>query len=545
MEPLSANDPRRVGEFQMRARLGVGGMGRVYLGFSPAGRAVAVKVVHPELAGDQHFIGRFRQEVAAARAVSGIYTAPVVTAGLDDDPPWLATVFIPGPSLATVISSRGRLPEAAAWRLAAGLAEALQAVHACGLVHRDLKPANVLLAPDGPHVIDFGISRALDGTTLTAKGMVVGTPGFMSPEQAGGAHVGPASDVFSLGCVLAYAAAGIQPFGEGSAPAVLYRVVSGQPNLATIPSGLREIVAACLAKNPADRPALAALASMISRDGPAVAASPTSFWPGPLAEAIRQYQAESGYEMSFAMATHATTALQSRPREAANLAASQAVAQAAYQAATRAPAAGGPQAPGGPLWMPQTPGGPPWMPQPSTAAWNQAPPAAAWPQGPAAPYRPAPGWSVPPASARPHIPRSVLTAVSLMCAGAAVSLVNVIVNLTAINQIKTAFETQHPLAQNAAQGVAALAAAAVVISGAVGIGLWLKLASASRKGRSWARTAGTILFGLDTIGLLGTLGRTGIPMAKTFGVLIWLIGFIAVIELWRRQSSDYFDSRRR
>jgi hypothetical protein len=545
MEPLSANDPRRVGEFQMRARLGVGGMGRVYLGFSPAGRAVAVKVVHPELARDQQFIGRFRQEVAAARAVSGIYTAPVVTAGLDDDPPWLATVFIPGPSLATVISSRGQLPEAAAWRLAAGLAEALQAVHACGLVHRDLKPANVLLAPDGPHVIDFGISRALDGTTLTAKGMVVGTPGFMSPEQAGGAQVGPASDVFSLGCVLAYAAAGIQPFGEGSAPAVLYRVVSGQPNLASIPSGLREIVAACLAKNPADRPALAALASMISRDGPAVAASPTSFWPGPLAEAIRQYQAESGYDMSFAMATHATTALQSRPREAANLAASQAAAQAAYQAATRAPASGRPQTPGGPLWMPQAPGGPPWMPQPSTAAWNQAAPAAAWPQGPAAPYQPAPGWSVPPASARPRIPRSVLTAVRLMYTGAAVSLVNVIVNLTAINQIKTAFETQHPLAQNAAQGVAALAAAAVVISGAVGIGLWLKLASASRKGRSWARTAGTILFGLDTIGLLGTLGRTGIPVAKTFGVLIWLIGFIAVIELWRRQSSDYFDSRRR
>jgi hypothetical protein len=322
-------------------------------------------------------------------------------------------------------------------------------------------------------------------------------------------------------------------------------VVSGQPNLASIPSGLREIVAACLAKNPADRPALAALASMISRNGPAVAASPTSFWPGPLAEAIRQYQAESGYDMSFAMATHATTALQSRPREAANLAASQAAAQAAYQAATRAPASGRPQTPGGPLWMPQAPGGPPWMPQPSTAAWNQAAPAAAWPQGPAAPYQPAPGWSVPPASARPRIPRSVLTAVRLMYTGAAVSLVNVIVNLTAINQIKTAFETQHPLAQNAAQGVAALAAAAVVISGAVGIGLWLKLASASRKGRSWARTAGTILFGLDTIGLLGTLGRTGIPVAKTFGVLIWLIGFIAVIELWRRQSSDYFDSRRR
>src|SRR5580698_9361006 len=286
MEPLSANDPRRVGEFQMRARLGVGGMGRVFLGFSPAGRAVAVKVVHPELARDQQFIGRFRQEVAAARAVSGIYTAPVVTAGLDDDPPWLATVFIPGPSLATVISSRGRLPEAAAWRLAAGLAEALRAVHACGLVHRDLKPANVLLAADGPHVIDFGISRAFDGTQLTAVGMVVGTPGYMSPEQAEGALVGPASDVFSLGCVLAFAASGNAPFGGGSAASVLYRVVTGRPDLTSVPEKLREVISACLAKDPKQRPELAALGAMITRAAPVVTATPTSFWPAEVAEVI-------------------------------------------------------------------------------------------------------------------------------------------------------------------------------------------------------------------------------------------------------------------
>jgi tRNA A-37 threonylcarbamoyl transferase component Bud32 len=511
MDPLSANDPRTVGEFQLHALLGSGGMGRVYLGFSQAGRAVAVKVVHPELARDQQFIRRFRQEVAAARAVSGIYTAPVVTAGLDDSPPWLATVFVPGPSLATVISSRGPLPEDATWRLAAGLAEALQAVHACGLVHRDLKPANVLLAVDGPHVIDFGISRALDGTTLTATGMVVGTPGFMSPEQASGALVGPASDVFSLGCVLAYAAAGFQPFGEGSAPAVLYRVVSGQPDLATIPPRLRDIVAACLDKDPARRPSLAALAAMISRDAPAVAASPTSFWPGPLAETIRRYQAESGFNASFAMAT------------------------AASQAATRVPASGGPPSPGGTRWMPPSP----------AVAGNQPPPAGGWQPGPAVPYPPAPGWYAPPAATRPRIPGSVLTAVRLMYAGAAVSLVSVVVSLAAINQIKTSFEVQHPLAQNAAQGVAALAAAAIIISGAVAIGVWLMLASASRRGRSWGRTAGTILFGLDTLALLGTLGRAGIPATKTFSALTWLIGLIAVISLWRRESSGYFDEWRR
>ena len=553
MEPLAANDPPTVGEFQLRARLGSGGMGRVYLGFSPAGRAVAVKVVHPELARDQQFIRRFRQEVAAARAVSGMYTTPVVTAGLDDDPPWLATVFVPGPSLDTIISSRGPLPEGAAWRLAAGLAEALQAVHACGLIHRDLKPANVLLAADGPHVIDFGISRALNVTSLTTKGMVVGTPGFMSPEQAEGAQVGPASDVFSLGCVLAYAAAGTQPFGEGSAAAVLYRLVSGQPDLARVPPGLREIVVACLAKNPAERPGLAALGARISRYGPAVAASPTSFWPGPVAEAIRLYQAESGYDASYAMATHTVTARQAAPSPAyqaappaaprapyqpAPLAPPRAPYQPTPQAPQRAPYQPAPQAPPRAAYQaaaaaaggPQSPGGPPWPPQPS---------AAAWPQGSAAP-----SWPAQPAAARPGIPRSVLTAVRLMYAGAAVSVVNVVVSLAAISQIKTTFEARHPLAQDSAQGAATLAAAGVIISGAVGIGLWLWLASASRKGRSWPRMVGTILFGLDTIGLLGALGRAGIPTIKVFGVLIWLIGLITVISLWRRQSSGYFHASR-
>ena len=367
--------------------------------------------------------------------------------------------------------------------------------------------------------------------------MVVGTPGFMSPEQASGAPVGPASDVFSLGCVLAYAAAGVQPFGEGSAPAVLYRVVSAQPSLAAIPSRLRGIVAVCLEKDPASRPGLTALAAMISREAPAVAASPTSFWPGPVAEAIRRYQAESGFNASFAMATRTATALQPGPGpwEAASPVAPQAVAQAAFQAATRVPAAGGPY----------SPGGPPWMPPSAAAAGTQPPPAGAWPPGPAVPYQPAPGWPAQPATTWPRIPGSVLTAVRLMYAGAAVSLVNVVVSLAAISQIKTSFEAQHPLAQNAAQGVATLAAAAVIISGAVAIGVWLKLASASRKGRSWARTAGTILFAVDTLTLLGTLGRAGIPATKTFGALTWLIGLMAVISLWRRQSSDYFDDWRR
>jgi hypothetical protein len=286
MEPLTADDPRQIGGFSLRSRLGAGGMGRVYLAFSPGGRAVAMKVVHPGLAADPEFLRRFRNEVAAARAVSGMYTAPVVGAGIDDDPPWLATAYVPGPPLAEVVSRYGPLPETAVWRLAAGLTEALRAVHACGLVHRDLKPGNVLLAADGPHVIDFGISRAFEGTAVTSTGMVVGTPGYMSPEQAEGQQAGPPSDVFSLGCVLAYAATGNAPFGGGSAASILYRVVTGEPDLSGVPGNLRQAITACMVKNPAERISLAQLGPMIAALGPAMSGSLGSFWPEPLAGII-------------------------------------------------------------------------------------------------------------------------------------------------------------------------------------------------------------------------------------------------------------------
>jgi hypothetical protein len=286
MEPLSADDPRQIGGFTLRSRLGAGGMGRVYLAFSPGGRAVAMKVVHPGLAADPEFLRRFRNEVAAARAVSGMYTAPVVGAGIDDNPPWLATAYVPGPPLAEVVSRYGALPETAVWRLGAGLAEALRAVHACGLVHRDLKPGNVLLAADGPHVIDFGISRAFEGTSVTSTGMVVGTPGYMSPEQAEGQQAGPPSDVFSLGCVLAYAATGNAPFGSGSAASILYRVVTGEPDLGGLAGDLRQVVTACLVKNPAQRIGLAQLVPMIAALGPALPTALGAFWPEPLAGII-------------------------------------------------------------------------------------------------------------------------------------------------------------------------------------------------------------------------------------------------------------------
>jgi serine/threonine protein kinase len=290
MESLAEGDPRQVGAYQLRYRLGAGGMGRVFLGFSPAGRAVAVKVVHPELARDEAFISRFRREVQAATAVSGAYTAPVVAAGPDDDPPWLATAFVDGPSLAEAVAQSGPFPEPAVWRLAGGLAEALQAVHACGLVHRDLKPTNILLAADGPRVIDFGISRALEGTTvMTGSSMVVGTPGFMSPEQAQALPVGPASDVFALGSVITFAATGTAPFETSQPVATAYRIVHAEPDLSALPARLRELVSACLAKAPADRPSLAQILDTASAAFPA--APVAAFWPDPVAGLVRSWQA--------------------------------------------------------------------------------------------------------------------------------------------------------------------------------------------------------------------------------------------------------------
>jgi outer membrane protein assembly factor BamB len=290
MLPLSAEDPRMIGEFRLHARLGAGGMGRVYLAASPGGRAVAVKVVHPHLARDGAFIGRFRREVAAALVVNGGYATPVVAAGPDDDPPWLATAYVPGPSLQEAVTATGPLPDDAVLKLAAGLAEALRVIHHCGLVHRDLKPGNVLLAADGPRVIDFGIARALDGTALTSAESLLGTPSYMSPEQAQSQPAGPASDVFSLGGVLYFAATGTSPFGIGHPAAMLYRIVHTEPDLDQVPPRLRDLIGACLAKDAGQRPAPAELAAALMGAIPP-GDSPAAFWPAAVARLIDGYQA--------------------------------------------------------------------------------------------------------------------------------------------------------------------------------------------------------------------------------------------------------------
>ncbi|MEW1640050.1 protein kinase [Streptomyces sp. NPDC093801] len=259
MDALQPSDPRQVGRYRIAGRLGAGGMGQVYLGHSPSGRLVAVKVVRPELAQDPGFRRRFAREVVAARKVTGFFTAALVDADPDSPSPWLATAYVPGMALDEAIASHGPWPVESVRILGAGLAEALEAIHAAGLVHRDLKPSNVLIAPDGPRVVDFGISVALEATALTRTGMIVGTPGFMAPEQLTGKPVTPATDVFALGAVLTHAATGIGPFGTGSAQMLNFRIAYEEPDLGRLPSQGLEIVARCLAKDPELRPSVTAL----------------------------------------------------------------------------------------------------------------------------------------------------------------------------------------------------------------------------------------------------------------------------------------------
>ena len=305
MDDLRPEDPRRIGPYWLEGRLGSGGMGDVYLGRSPGGRHVAIKVIRAELAADAEFQARFAREVTAVRKVSGIFTAEVVDADLHGPTPWLATSYVAGPSLADEVDAHGPLSPGVALMLAAGLAEGLVAIHSAGLVHRDLKPSNVLLAKDGPRLIDFGISRSVDSSALTRTGMVIGSPGFMSPEQARGREAGPPSDIFSLGAVLAFAATGKEPFGSGSGEALLHRVVSGVPDTEDVPRQIRPLVERCMIKDPRRRPTAAQLLAELS-----TAQSATRTQPAP---------ALSG-------AGRAATLLANLPTEAASAAAGQAAA---------------------------------------------------------------------------------------------------------------------------------------------------------------------------------------------------------------------------
>ncbi|MFD9910425.1 protein kinase, partial [Streptomyces sp. NPDC059063] len=271
--PLLPEDPLTLGRHRLLARLGAGGMGQVYLARSPGGRLLAVKTVHAHLADEPHFRERFRREATAARAVTGAHTAAVVDADPDAEQPWLATAYLPGVTLRQAVAETGPFTPATARSLASCLAEALTGMHAAGIVHRDLKPSNVLLTADGPRVIDFGIARATGDHArgpLTATGAMLGTPGYMAPEQVLGTEVGPATDVFALGAVLAFATTGQHPFGTGPVAVLLYRAAHEDPDLTAVPEteGLRELITACLHRTPARRPTATAALTATTHPNP-------------------------------------------------------------------------------------------------------------------------------------------------------------------------------------------------------------------------------------------------------------------------------------
>jgi serine/threonine protein kinase len=260
LESLRRWDPEQIGPYTLLGRLGAGAMGQVYLGRSTAGRLVAVKTIKIDLAEEPGFRDRFSREVAAARRVSGAFTAAVVAANADADLPWLATAYIPAPSLTKLVRATGPLPAESVRWLAAGCAEALESIHLAGLVHRDLKPSNVLVAPDGPRVIDFGVARAAERIALTVTRGAVGTPAYMAPEQARDSQAATlASDVHSLGATLLYAATGHAPYRGDTVMDVLVKLASEDPDLSGLPAELVPLITACLARSPRDRPTSAAL----------------------------------------------------------------------------------------------------------------------------------------------------------------------------------------------------------------------------------------------------------------------------------------------
>nr|WP_269846174.1 serine/threonine-protein kinase [Streptomyces carminius] len=256
---MQPDDPHRIGPYRVSGRFGVGGMGTVYAALDASGQRIAVKSLHPALAADEEFRSRFRREVRISMRVKGPCLVPVHDADTDGPTPWLATCFVPGPTLEQHLAASGALEGARLYALAAGVAAALAAIHEAGVVHRDMKPQNVILAPAGPRVLDFGIAHALGGTSVTRTGVLTGTPGWISPEHYRTGEVSAAGDVFAWGALVAYAATGRLPFGTGAPDAVAFRVICAEPDLVGVPDALLPLVERALAKEPGDRPSAAEL----------------------------------------------------------------------------------------------------------------------------------------------------------------------------------------------------------------------------------------------------------------------------------------------
>jgi serine/threonine kinase PknH len=509
MEPLTSDDPVEIGGFRLRARLGAGGMGRVYLASTKGGRRVALKVVRPELGDDPDFRSRFRHEIEAAQRVRGLYTAELLSADPTATPPWLVTAYVSGPSLQQAVAEHGPMPVETVILLMAGVAEALQAIHDAGVVHRDLKPSNVLLAPDGPRVIDFGIARAAEATNLTQSGVAVGSPQFMAPEQIRGLPITPAVDVFALGAVAAFALLGRPPFGEGHVAALMHRVLNEPPNLTGCSGPLRTLIERCLAKNVADRPS-----------------------PADIIEACRVQAAGNLGDFADSWLPPA-------------VAAAAAHTPASPGSTPSSPPSGTTQAPGG------SPPGPGRVPFPapgpgratpaggSAAARNTPRPRAAGingPTGPVASGGPAgPGGPAWPA-AGPPVPSSLLTAARLMSIGGVLSALGAIAGLATVHALRVmASQEQAP------PGTVGAAVAILLIHGVVGTALWFWLARGTKRGRRRARAWATAIFCIATvtgIGIDANAPSTGVTQA--FSGIEWVIGLCAVIILWNRPSRSYY-----
>ncbi|MFJ4691463.1 serine/threonine-protein kinase [Streptomyces sp. NPDC088766] len=377
--PLESGDPASVAGYRLAARLGSGGMGTVYLSYTPGGHPIALKTIRPELSEDPEFRRRFRQEVRAAQRVQGLYTAPVIDYDTEGDRPWLATAYVAGPSLAAAVVEHGPLPTESVLLLLAGTAEALSVIHRAGIVHRDLKPSNVLLASDGPRVIDFGIARAADATELTGTGVSIGTPPFMSPEQAAGKKVKAASDVFALGQVAVFAARGTGAYGGGPSHAVLYRIVHEDPDLDGLPGQLG-FVARCLAKDPAERPSPAEIIALCQEASPTPLRQSGSWLPEVIAAQITRQVSASAELASAPAPADPTPTVPADPTPAPRAPAPTPVHAAPTTAAPQAPTTPSfgpvvplprPQAPFGPSYGPPaaqqphfTHQQPAWRPQP-------------------------------------------------------------------------------------------------------------------------------------------------------------------------------------
>jgi serine/threonine protein kinase len=477
MQPLTSDDPAHIGRYRLSGRLGAGGMGRVYLASTPAGRPVAVKVVRPELGEDRDFRARFYHEIDAARRVHGLYTAQVLDADPAATPPWLVTAYVPGPSLQQAVAGNGPMPEPMALRLIAGVAEALQAIHAADLVHRDLKPSNVLLAPDGPRVIDFGIARALEATSLTRSGMMVGSPQFMAPEQIRDQPVSPAIDVFALGSLAAYTVLGRSPFGQGHTAAVAYRVLHEAPDLDGCPPQLRPLIERCLRKEPAARPTPSEILEFCLARTPATAGP----WPaGP----------------SPALAATVPGSPQHRPA---------------------ARTAGSPQQPPAPM------AGSPQQP-PAPIAGSPRQPAAA--RSPGRPVPPRPMIN----SVRLMYAGSALAALSIIAALATTPSLKAMIR-----------QQYPAAGHGALSAVTTGTLTATIAGGLISVAVWLAMARRTRRGRPGVRILSTVLFVVDSLTVLNIHSQGLVtPSTWIVSVAEWAVGLIVIVFLWDRRSGTYF-----